>query len=119
MSEPETIWIITEEIAEEEEDSSKGGVSHNPHHPQPRQKGVVHRSVQVSVKKVEAKMAEFLYIMGGLLDRVRKQVPDSSEMQLDEVELAVEISGEGEVKLLGTGGKAGTKGAITLKFKRK
>ena len=33
-------------------------------------------------------------------------------------QLTVEISGEGEVKLLGTGGKAGTKGGLTLRFKR-
>ncbi len=37
MSEPETIWIVTEEITEEEEDTSKGGVSKNPYYPQPRQ----------------------------------------------------------------------------------
>ena len=40
-------------------------------------------------------------------------------MQLDELELTVEINGEGQVSLLGTGGKVGTKGAIKLKFKRK
>jgi len=39
-------------------------------------------------------------------------------MQLDEIELSVEISGEGEIKLMGTGGKAGSKGAIKLTFKR-
>jgi hypothetical protein len=38
-------------------------------------------------------------------------------MCLDEVELAVEISAEGEVKLV-AGGKAAGRGAITLKFKR-
>ena len=100
-------------------DTSKGGNSpRNPFYP-PKQNPITYRrSVQVSVKKVEAKMAEFLHIMGGLLSRARQQLPEESGMQLDEVELAVEISGEGEVKLLGTGGKAGTKGAITLKFKR-
>ncbi len=40
--------------------------------------------------------------------------------QLDEIELTIEISGEGEIKLWGVGGgKAGGKGAIALKFKRK
>ncbi len=121
MPESETIWIVTEEIAEETKDTSKGGdSSHNPYYPPPKQEPISYRrSVQVSVKKVEAKMTEFLQAMGGLLSRARQQIPEDSGMQLDEVELAVEISGEGEVKLLGTGGKAGTKGAITLKFKRK
>ncbi|MDF5711051.1 MAG: hypothetical protein PUP90_26115 [Nostoc sp. S4] len=39
-------------------------------------------------------------------------------MQLDEIELSVEISTEGEVKLIGNGAKAVSKGAIKLKFKR-
>jgi hypothetical protein len=39
-------------------------------------------------------------------------------MQLDEIELSVEINGEGQMSILGTGGKAGGKGAIKLKFKR-
>nr|WP_281257084.1 hypothetical protein [Calothrix elsteri] len=40
-------------------------------------------------------------------------------MQLDEIELTVEINGEGQVKLLGNGIKAGGKGGIKLTFKRK
>jgi hypothetical protein len=39
-------------------------------------------------------------------------------MHLDEIELSVEINGEGKVSLIGSGAKAGGKGAITLKFKR-
>jgi hypothetical protein len=39
-------------------------------------------------------------------------------MQLDEIELSVEINGEGQVSLIGTGTKVGGKGAIKLKFKR-
>ena len=40
-------------------------------------------------------------------------------MQLDEIELSVEINSEGKVSLFGIGGKAGGKGAMTLKFKRR
>ena len=40
-------------------------------------------------------------------------------MALEEVELMVEVNGEGQLSLLGTGGKAGAKGAMTLKFKAK
>ena len=39
-------------------------------------------------------------------------------MQLNEVTLSVEINGEGQVSLVGTGGKLGNKGGITLKFTR-
>ncbi|MDJ0697752.1 hypothetical protein [Mastigocoleus sp. MO_188.B34] len=41
-------------------------------------------------------------------------------MQLDEVELSVEINGEGQISLFGIGGvKAGGRGAMTFTFKRK
>ena len=45
--------------------------------------------------------------------------PPDSKMCLDEVELSVEINGEGQVSLFGVGGKAGGKGGMTFKFKRK
>ena len=43
---------------------------------------------------------------------------NNSEIALDEIELSVEINGEGKISLLGNGAKAGGKGAIKLKFKR-
>ena len=39
-------------------------------------------------------------------------------MVLDEIELVVEISGEGKIGILGNGVKVGTKGGIKLKYKR-
>ena len=61
--------------------------------------------------------------MDGLMTAVNQmfgqaQKPLQSGLELDEVELAVEVNGEGKVSILGTGGKAGGKGGITLKFKR-
>lgn len=43
---------------------------------------------------------------------------DKKKLQLTEVSLAVEITGEGTLSILGTGGKLGGKGGITLKFAR-
>ena len=60
-------------------------------------------------------MSEFLEVVEEAFEKAEKP---SSAMRLEELELAVEINGEAEVSLLGSGGKAGTKGAITLKFKR-
>lgn len=37
---------------------------------------------------------------------------------LEEMEIEVEVSAEGEVSLLGTGGKVGGKGSLTLQLKR-
>ena len=59
---------------------------------------------QVDVSKLKLEMQGFLKAMREMLD---------------EVELSVEINGEGQVSLFGIGGKAGGKGAMTFKFKRK
>ena len=63
-------------------------------------------------------MRHFLQSVGRIFNDAERQTTQSPGMRLDEIELSVEINGEGEVKLLGTGGKAGGKGAIKLKFKR-
>ena len=43
-------------------------------------------------------------------------VPTKRKLQLNEVSLAVEITAEGGLSILGTGGKLGGKGGIILKF---
>ena len=71
---------------------------------------------QVDVSKLKLEMQGFLKAMREMLDEA--DLP-SAKIRLDEVELSVEINGEGQVSLFGVGGKAGGKGAMTLKFKRK
>jgi hypothetical protein len=39
-------------------------------------------------------------------------------LQLDEVELSVEINAEGQLSIVGKGGKLGNSGGMTLKFMR-
>jgi hypothetical protein len=45
-------------------------------------------------------------------------VAPPSRLKLDQVELAIEITAGGEIKLIAGGAKADAKGAIKLKFKR-
>ena len=71
---------------------------------------------QVDVSKLKLEMKGFLKAMREMLDEAD---PPSAKIRLDEVELSVEINGEGQVSLFGVGGKAGGKGAMTIKFKRK
>ncbi len=71
---------------------------------------------EVEVAKLKREMKGFLQAMREMLDEADQP---SSGMRLDEVELSVEINGEGKVSLFGIGGKAGGKGAMTFKFKRK
>lgn len=71
---------------------------------------------KVDVSKLKLEMQGFLKAMREMLDEAD---PPSAKIRLDEVELSVEINGEGQVSLFGVGGKAGGKGAMTFKFKRK
>lgn len=75
------------------------------------------KEVKLPIAQLEQNMNQFLQLVGRLFKQVDQQIGSDSDMKLDEVELAVEISGEGEVKLV-AGGKAAGKGAIKLKFKR-
>ncbi len=75
------------------------------------------REVRLPVAQLEQNMAQFLHLISRLFKQVDQEMGSESGLKLDEVELAVEISGEGEVKLV-AGGKATGKGAIKLKFTR-
>ena len=64
-------------------------------------------------------MSAFLEVVEEVFDQTQMQAQETQpKMRLDEIELSVEINGEGQVSLFGTGGKVGGKGAINLKFKR-
>ncbi len=80
------------------------------------------KGVRLRAADLEEKMTGFLQIVGRIFQQAQAHAQHASrnqttQMQLEEVELAVEISAEGEVKML-AGISAGGKGAITLKFKR-
>ncbi|MFM6250982.1 MAG: hypothetical protein ACKPEQ_17865, partial [Dolichospermum sp.] len=81
------------------------------------------KQVKLNPAELEKKMTDFLQVVGRLFKQAEQQAQidqtsgKTSVMQLTEVELSVEISAEGEVKLI-AGGKASGKGAIKLKFTR-
>ncbi len=79
--------------------------------------------VLVDADKLEKEMSRFLLVVDKVFSSAEKQTQAKSEyksgMQLEEIELTVEINGEGQVKLLGSGVKAGGKGGIKLTFRRK
>ncbi len=123
-STPKTIWIITEETEAATttftgERGSRDG----------RDIGgrigaaitqvtevVVSKQKEIEVAVLKQKMQGFLQAIREILDEADQ--PDS-RIELDEVQLSVEINREGQISLLGTSAKAGDKGAITFKFKRK
>lgn len=70
--------------------------------------------VSLDAAALKAQLNGLLRILGEVSDQANQQ----SGLQMDEVELSVEITGEGQVNFLGNSGKLGNKGAIKLKFKR-
>lgn len=108
MSE-EYIWIGTDEALDTEGSKSWGDV---------RKQVSTTGRVGVSAEKVERELANLLGTVGRIFRQASEQASAESGMQLDEVGLQIEINREGQVGLMGVGGKTGDKGVINLKFKR-
>lgn len=123
MSEEKSIWLITEETEEIVEEEARGGkwgrdsgASYNDPYADSIVIQKIHRKrTRLKSEDLKKNMSEFLEVVEEAFEKAEKP---SSRMRLEELVLAVEINGEAQVSLLGNGGKAGTKGAITLKFKR-
>ncbi|MDJ0898003.1 MAG: hypothetical protein QNJ55_04270 [Xenococcus sp. MO_188.B8] len=125
MSKEKGIWLITEEteeaVAEEPVRGGKGGRDtgaeyNDPYADTEKIKKIHRKRTRLKSEDLKNNMSEFLEVVEETFEKAEKP---SSRMRLEELELAVEINGEAEVSLLGNGGKAGAKGAIILKFKRK
>ena len=116
------IWIISESHPDYAEiEGSKGGndtgASYGEPVPQPQPNS--RRRTRVRAEDLKQEMSAFLAVVEEAFDQTQAQAErKKAPMRLDEIQLSVEISGEGKISLLGTGAKAGGKGAITLKFKR-
>ncbi|MEL6137074.1 MAG: hypothetical protein AAFR42_06655 [Cyanobacteria bacterium J06628_6] len=72
------------------------------------------KRVPLDAQALKTQMQGMLAIVNDLFD----QAQPSDGLQLSEVELSVEINAEGQVSLVGNGGKLGNTGGITLKFTR-
>ncbi len=119
----DVIWIVTDETIETEKvtgerDGCYKGNQYDVIDSQPV-RSQQRRGIPVSAAKLEQGMADFVSVLGRVLERTQQRAGEITGMALDEVELMVEVNGEGQLSLLGTGGKAGAKGAMTLKFKAK
>jgi hypothetical protein len=124
MQNEETIWIVTDDTPQITipENVTRGVIRGGDwDEDAKRDSGTrsVGDAVKVSAQKLEQEMTRFLQVLGKVFSQAENQAKGNTAMQLEEIELSVEISGEGEVKLLGSGAKAGGKSAIKLTFKRK
>ncbi|MBF2084086.1 hypothetical protein [Thermoleptolyngbya sp. C42_A2020_037] len=118
-ADPDVIWVVTEAPASPniQTDGQRGGWGNNPFG-EPGFAGRTQRT-PVSTDALEQNMSSFLSRMGRVLSRARQSATEVAGMELEEIVLSVEVSGEGQVNLLGTGGRLGTSGGITLTFRAK
>jgi hypothetical protein len=75
---------------------------------------IVRKRVPLNPAVLKAEMSGLLQVVGDVFDQASQQ----RGLQLEEVELSVELTGEGQVSIMGSGGKLADKGGIKLKFKR-
>ena len=127
FSTTDSLWIITEEVAETSTTTIGARGSHDTGGllgsktteeqiivTKEKDKVVITRR-KVEVTKLKQEMRGFIQAMRECLDEADT---DDSKIRLDEVEVSVEVNGEGQLSLFGTGGKVGGKGSLTFKFKR-
>ncbi|MBV9653947.1 MAG: hypothetical protein JOZ42_05235 [Acetobacteraceae bacterium] len=114
------IWVTTEsepvervEIVQGSRDSEDVGGGFGASAVQQVRKSLTQR-VQVSADSMKQQMNALVAVVGDVFDQARTE----SGLRLDVVELSVEISSEGQLSILGSGGKLGGKGGIKLTFRR-
>ncbi len=109
------IWIVTDTTAEVEE--GKGGLDVGADYGVPtRDDRASRQRSYITAEELKQNLGEFIEVVEMSFDRAESA---KSGLQLEEIELSIEISGNGKVSLLGIGGEAAAKGAVKLKFKRK
>jgi len=72
------------------------------------------KRVSLDAQALKTQMESMLAIVNDLFSQADTQ----GGLRLDEVELSVEINAEGQLSIVGNGGKLGNTGGITLKFTR-
>jgi hypothetical protein len=78
--------------------------------------------VAVPVERLKQQVNQLVGMVGLVFDQAERQVEQQQperRLHLEEIELTVEVNAEGQLGILGSGGKAGGKGGIKLKFTRK
>ena len=70
--------------------------------------------VQISADELKQQIGNLVAIVGEVFDQSQVE----TGLLLEQVELSIEISSQGQISILGTGGKLEGKGGIKLSFKR-
>ncbi|NEO82993.1 MAG: hypothetical protein F6J87_01845 [Spirulina sp. SIO3F2] len=80
----------------------------------------IKRGTEIPVETLKSQMLKVHGVMTEIFEQFQaSEAENPAGLRLEEVELSVEISSQGEVSIVGIGGtELGGTGAITLKFKR-
>jgi len=70
--------------------------------------------VQISAEDLRREIGNLMAVVGEVFDQARPE----AGLSLEDVELSIEISSEGQISILGSGGKISGTGGIKLTFKR-
>jgi hypothetical protein len=76
---------------------------------------ILTQRVQVDAEQLKREIGNLLVVVGDVFDQARNE----TGLSLEEVELSIEVSSEGQISILGSGGKIGGTGGIKLSFKRR
>ena len=120
MTEAATLWVLTEteaEVSAEKEGQRSGGDRGGGFGlPIPGIGDSAPRRQRVSLdaQALQAQMTSLLAVVNDLF----AQADRTTGLQLQEVELSVDINAEGQISLVGNGGKLGNQGGIKLRLTR-
>lgn len=124
MLEESKVWVVveTEEVVREYEIAGErsgaeigGGFGSLKLIDTDTTKQLIKKRIPLDVKLLKNQMSGLLTIVNDLF----KQAEQQPGMQLEELELSVEIDGEGQVSLVGNGAKFSSGGGIKMKFTNK
>jgi hypothetical protein len=123
VAEDNVLWIVAEtEVVEEQvevEDERDGMRDIGGGYGEPPAARIVRavtrrKRVFLDAQALKVQVENMLAIMNDVLDQADTQ----TGLRLDEVELSVEINAEGQLSIVGNGGKLGNTGGMKLKFTR-
>ena len=122
MADNNQLWIVTEteeveetvEVEGRRSSGDRGGGFGPPETLETTRTVTRRKRVSLDAQALKTQMESMLAIVNDLFS----QADASTGLRLDEVELSVEISAEGQLSIVGNGGKLGNTGGIKLKFTR-
>jgi hypothetical protein len=75
---------------------------------------ILTRRVRVDAEDLKHEIGNLIAVVGDVFDQARAE----TGLSLEGVELSIEVSSEGQISILGSGGKIAGNGGIKLSFKR-